>query len=149
MDFLSSYYLTIKSLHIISVIAWMAGIFYLPRLMAYHAAADKDDVSRKTVFVIMERRLFRAIMNPAMVATWVFGPLLMITPGIVDWSDGWPWVKAVMVLVMTWFHHWLGRRRKELEAETCKTSSRSFRIMNEVPTVLMIVIVFMVVTRPF
>lgn len=149
MDLLAPYYLTVKSLHIISVIAWMAGIFYLPRLMAYHADTSTDDLSKKETFVVMERRLFRGIMNPAMIATWIFGPLLVLTPGVVDWSLGWPWVKAAMVLVMTWFHHWLGRRRKELEAGTCKVSSRSFKIMNELPTILMIVIVFMVVMKPF
>ncbi len=146
---LSNLYPWIKALHIISVITWMAGIFYLPRLFVYHVElTENSDVPAKT-FETMERKLLRIIMNPAMIATWTFGGLLISTPGIVDWSQGWPWVKATMVLIMTWFHHWLGRRRKELANGTCQTTSKTFRLMNEVPTLLMIVIVFMVVVKPF
>ena len=88
-------------------------------------------------------------MNPALIAVWVFGGALIFTPGIVDWSAGWVWVKAGAVLTLTWYHHWLGRRRKELVEGTCTVSSRGFRLMNEVPTVLMIIIVIMVIARPF
>ena len=88
-------------------------------------------------------------MNPAMIATWVFGLLLVFTPGVLDWSELWPWIKGFAVLSMTWFHHWLGRRRKELMNGTCRTTGRQFRLMNEVPTVLMIIIVVMVIARPF
>ena len=148
-EMLSNLYPWIKALHIISVITWMAGIFYLPRLFIYHV----EEVANKGVpaktFEMMERKLLRIIMNPAMIATWTFGGLLASTPGIVDWSQKWPWVKATMVLIMTWFHHWLGRRRKELANGTCHTTSKTFRLMNEVPTLLMIVIVFMVVVKPF
>ena len=97
----------------------------------------------------MEVKLFRMIMNPAMISVWVFGLMLAFTPGIVDWSSTWPWVKALMVCLMTWYHHWLGRRRKELLLGTCNISGRQFRMMNEVPTVLLVVIVVMVVVRPF
>lgn len=148
-DLLAQLYPWTKSLHVISVISWMAGIFYLPRLFVYHTESVETGSGRDELFQTMERRLLRAIMNPAMIATWVFGLMLVFTPGIVDWGSGWPWVKAAMVLVMTWFHHWLGKRRKELAAGTCTVSGRTFRLMNEVPTVAMIVIVVMVIARPF
>jgi len=89
----------------------------------------------------------RAIINPAMVATWVFGLALVFTPGVVDWSDWWPWVKATCVLMMSWFHGWLAARRKEFASGTNTRSGRTYRMMNEVPTVLMIVIVFAAITR--
>lgn len=146
-DILSSIYPWTKSLHVISVISWMAGLFYLPRLFVYHtervAKGDTD-----ALFQEMERKLFRYIMNPAMSAAWIFGLMLVFTPGVVDWSEYWPWVKAIMVSAMTWFHHWLGYRRKELAAGTCKVTGRQFRLMNEVPTILMVVIVVMVIARP-
>lgn len=148
-DILYSLYPWVKSLHVISVISWMAGLLYLPRLFVYHTERAKDGSEMASTFKTMERRLLRAIMNPAMIATWVFGLLLVFTPGIVDWASGWPWVKAAMVLVMTWFHNWLGLRRKELLSGTCKISGKQFRMMNEVPTVLMFVIVIMVIARPF
>lgn len=146
-DFLADWYLVIKSLHVISVIAWMAGLFYLPRLYVYHAEQVQAGSRTDTMFQTMERRLLRAIMNPAMVATWVFGLALVAVPGLVDWSEPWAWVKASAVLAMSWFHHWLGLRRKEFAAGTNSRSGRTFRMMNEVPTVLMVVIVFAVITR--
>ncbi|MDO5756416.1 MAG: protoporphyrinogen oxidase HemJ [Rhodobacterales bacterium] len=146
-EFLSDLYPWTKSLHIVSVIAWMAGLFYLPRLFVYHVeVAQRGDV-RDEIFQVMERRLLRAIMNPAMIATWVFGLALVLTPGIVDWSSVWPWSKAGGVLAMTVFHQWLAVRRKDLAAGTCVVSGRTFRMMNEVPTVLLIVIVFSVVLK--
>ncbi|TMV10746.1 protoporphyrinogen oxidase HemJ [Arenibacterium halophilum] len=145
-DFLISLYPWTKALHIISVIAWMAGLFYLPRLFVYHVEqADKDQLP--SIFEVMERRLLRAIMNPAMIATWVFGLFLVFTPGLVNWSSIWPWTKAAGVLGMTWFHHWLGRRRKDLMNGTNTVSARRYRMMNELPTLLMVVIVFSVVIR--
>ena len=149
MDFLTSYYPWIKSLHVISVISWMAGMFYLPRLFVHHIEQAGFEGKTHQTFEIMELKLLRVIMNPALVATWVFGLMLVFTPGIVDWSAFWPWIKAAMVIVMTWFHHWLGLRRKEIRDGTCKVTGRQFRLMNEVPTVLMIVIVTMVISRPF
>ncbi len=147
IDILSGIYPWTKSLHIVSVIAWMAGLFYLPRLFVYHAEAAQTGDSRDEIFQMMERRLLRAIMNPAMFATWLFGLALVLTPGIVDWSSVWPWTKAASVLGMTWFHQWLGLRRKEFAAGACAVSGRTFRMMNEVPTVLLIVIVFSVVLK--
>jgi putative membrane protein len=145
--FLSDWYLVTKSLHVISVITWMAGIFYLPRLYVYHA--EQVDLGSRTdkMFQTMERRLLRGIMNPSMIATWVFGLALVFTPGIVDWSEIWPWVKAGSVLVMTWFHHWLSRRRKEFMSGSNTRSGYTYRLMNEVPTVLLVAIVFAVITR--
>ncbi|MGR3502109.1 protoporphyrinogen oxidase HemJ [Pseudaestuariivita sp.] len=146
-DFLSTAYPWTKSLHIISVVAWMAGLFYLPRLFVYHAERATEPGILHDTFVVMERRLLRAIMNPAMIATWVFGLALVATPGIVDWGSVWPWVKAASVIAMTWFHMWCAGRRKELAAGTSQHSGRTFRMMNEVPTLLLIVIVCAVVVK--
>ncbi|PWE33566.1 hypothetical protein DDZ14_05085 [Maritimibacter sp. 55A14] len=146
-DFLASVYPWTKSLHVISVIAWMAGLFYLPRLFVYHTEKAGEAPVLPQTFEVMERRLLRAIMNPAMIATWVFGLALVFTPGIVDWGSAWPWVKAAGVGGMTWFHHWLGLRRKELLAGTCTVTSRGFRVMNELPTLLMILIVVSVIVK--
>lgn len=129
-----------------AVIAWMAGLFYLPRLFVYHA--EKGEVSElSATFEVMELRLLRAIMNPAMIATWLFGLALVFTPGLVDWTALWPWTKGAAVLAMTWFHHWLGRRRKAFAEGHNQLSGRHYRMMNEVPTVLMIIIVISVVVR--
>ena len=146
-DVLLNAYLWVKALHVISVIAWMAGLFYLPRLFVYHAEQVGQSGETHEMFLTMERRLLKAIMNPAMIATWVFGLLLVFTPGVVDWSAVWPWTKAASVLAMTWFHHWLGRRRKEFVAGENIRTGKTYRLMNEVPTVLMVVIVFSVIVR--
>jgi len=146
-DFLSSLYPWTKALHIIAVISWMAGMFYLPRLFVYHAEQSEPGDSRDQVFQEMERKLLRLIMNPAMTATWVFGLMLAFTPGIVDWSAVWPYAKIIGVTVMTWHHHWLGLRRKEFMAGTNTRTGRTYRLMNEVPTLMMILIVIAVVVR--
>ena len=145
--FLTDWYLVIKALHVISIIAWMAGLFYLPRLFVYHAEQVQAGSAVDTMFQTMERRLLRAIMNPAMISAWVFGLALVSTPGVVDWSAPWSWVKAASVLVMSWFHHWLARRRKDFATGQNTRSGRTYRMMNEVPTVLMVLIVFAVITR--
>lgn len=146
-DFLAEWYLWTKALHVISVIAWMAGLFYLPRLFVYHVEEVEASSKTDAMFQTMERRLLRAIMNPAMIATWVFGLALVFTPGIVSWSEVWPWTKAASVLGMTWFHHWLGLRRKDFMAGRNTLTGRQFRMMNEVPTLLMVVIVFSVIVK--
>ncbi|MCV2872555.1 protoporphyrinogen oxidase HemJ [Defluviimonas sp. WL0050] len=146
-DFLAEIYLWTKALHIISVIAWMAGIFYLPRLFVYHVEKVEKGSETDRLFQEMERKLLRLIMNPAMIGVWVFGLVLVFTPGIVVWSEVWPWTKAVAVLGMTWFHHWLGYRRKEFLAGTNNRTGRTYRLMNEVPTVLMVIIVFSVILK--
>lgn len=148
-DALASSYEWIKAFHIISVIAWMAGLFYLPRLYVYHVEQVEAGSPTDDMFQTMERRLLRAIMNPAMVAVWIFGLCLVFTPGIVDWSTPWPWAKAASVLAMTWFHHWLGQRRKDFIAGTNTRTGRQYRLMNEVPTLLLLVIVISVVVKPF
>jgi protoporphyrinogen IX oxidase len=145
--FLADWYLVVKSLHVVSVISWMAALFYLPRLYVYHVEQVVPGSPTDTMFQTMERRLMRGIMNPAMIATWVFGLALVATPGLVDWSFAWPWVKAACVLAMSWFHGWLSLRRKEFVAGTNTRSGRTYRLMNEVPTILMLVIVFSVVLR--
>ncbi|MBF9035944.1 protoporphyrinogen oxidase HemJ [Rhodobacterales bacterium HKCCE2091] len=149
LDFLAAAYPWTKSLHVISVIAWMAGLFYLPRLYVYHVEVAGPEGEKAELFQVMERRLLRAIMNPSMIATWVFGLMLVFTPGVVDWSLGWPWTKAVAVLAMTWFHHWLALRRKDLAAGTDTRTGRTYRMMNELPTLLLIVIVVSVIAKPF
>ena len=146
-DFLFIAYPWIKALHIMAVISWMAGLFYLPRVMVYHVErAETGDVLDVT-FQVMESKLLRVIMNPAMIATWFFGGLLVVTPGIVDWAMVWPWLKGGSVLIMTWFHHWLSLRRKDFEIGQNSLTGRQYRLMNEVPTILMIVIVLSVIIK--
>ena len=145
--FLADWYVWIKTLHVVSLIAWMAGLFYLPRLFVYHVEVVGHGTETDRLFQTMERRLLRAIMNPSMIATWVFGLALMLTPGIVDWSSVWPWTKAVSVLALTWFHMWLAGQRKDLMLGTKGMTGRQYRMMNEVPTVLMVVIVASVIVK--
>jgi len=146
-DFLYALYPWTKALHIIAVIAWMAGIFYLPRLFVYHAEKTEAGTELDAIYQEMERKLLRAIMNPAMIGTWIFGLMLVFTPGLVDWSQVWPWAKAAAVLAMTWFHHWLGLRRKDFARGENRLTGRRYRMMNELPTLLLIVIVISVVVR--
>ena len=146
-DLLSDLYPWTKSLHIMSVMAWMAGLFYLPRLFVHHTEQSTAGDEKDALFQMMELKLFKFIMNPSMISTWVFGLCLVFTPGIVDWSSVWPWTKAISVLAMTWFHHWLGSRRKDFVSGSNTRTGRSYRMMNELPTVLMIVIVLSVVVK--
>jgi putative membrane protein len=139
-------YLTIKALHIIAVIAWMAGLLYLPRLFVYHAEAKKGSEQSET-FKVMERRLLRAIMNPAMIAVWVFG--IWLTYDAKVYLDGWFHAKFLLVCILSYMHHLMGRWRKDFEADRNERPARYFRIANEVPTVIMIAIVLLVVLRPF
>jgi len=146
-DLLSSVYLWVLAFHVIAVIAWMAGLFYLPRLFVYHTEEVQGGTPTDAMFQKMERLLLKAIMNPSMIVTWVLGLALVWTPGIVDWSEVWPWTKAVSVLAMTWFHMWLGGRRKDFVAGQNKLTGRQYRLMNEVPTVLLVVIVLSVIVK--
>ena len=136
-----------KSIHIMAVLSWMAGLFYLPRLFVYHIEKAETVADAPAIFLVMEEKLFRYIMHPAMIATWIMGLLLVATPGIVDWSWIWPWTKGAAVIGMTWFHYWLDWRRKDFLAGRNRLTGRQFRMMNEVPTVLMIVIVISVVVK--
>ena len=145
-DLLATLYPWTLALHIMSVIAWMAGIFYLPRLFVHHVE-QADNAQTDELFQMMERKLLKLIMNPASIATWIFGLMLVFTPGIVDWGMVWPWTKAAGVITMTWFHHWLGKRRKDLAAGTNTVTGRQYRMINELPTLLMILIVLSVVVK--
>ncbi len=146
-DLLSDYYFWIKALHIVSVITWMAGIFYLPRLFVYHTESVETGSETDLLFQTMERKLQNMIMRPAMYSTWLFGLLLVFTPGLVDWSEVWPWVKAASVIAMTWFHFWLAARRIDFSKGENMRSGKQYRLMNEVPTILMLLIVFSVVLK--
>ena len=137
----------IKALHVISVIAWMAGMLYLPRLFVYHCDAETGSKQSET-FKVMERRLYRGITTPAMIAAYIFG-LIMIFYGLVDWGSIWPWVKAVMVLAMSGIHGFYGRLLKDFAHDRNQRPAKFYRILNEVPTLLMIVIVIMVIVKPF
>ena len=151
-DILSSAYPWVKSLHVMAVLSWMAGLFYLPRLFVYHVEGlRKQGVTQGSdmdlLFQHQERLLLKAIMTPAMIVAWVAGLMIAFTPGIVDWSAVWPWTKAVSVLGMTWFHMELGRARKVFVAGQNQRSGRYWRLMNEIPTVFMIVIVLSVIVK--
>lgn len=148
MSVLSSLYPWVKALHIVSVIAWMAGLLYLPRLFVYHADARIGSDASET-FKIMERRLLRGIMNPAMTATYVFGILLALTPGVVDWAMGWIYIKLAAVAALTLIHHRLALWRKEFAGDANRRTARFYRIVNEIPTLLLLLIVAMVVVKPF
>ncbi|MDH3242752.1 MAG: protoporphyrinogen oxidase HemJ [Alphaproteobacteria bacterium] len=138
----------IKALHIVSVIAWMAGLLYLPRLFVYHADAPAGS-ERSEMLKVMERRLLRAIMNPAMIAVFLFGGALAATPGVLAAGSYWWHAKFTLVAVLAVAHMMMGAWRKAFEQDRNSRDAKFFRIMNEVPTVLMIAIVILAVVRPF
>ncbi len=139
-------YEVLKALHIISVIAWMAGLLYLPRLFVYHAGTEKGSPQSET-FKVMERRLMRGIMNPAMILVWIFG-LSLAWQG--DWfRAGWLHTKLLLVVILTVVHHLYGRWRKDFEVDRNTRPASYYRWWTEVPTLLMIAIVFLVVLKPF
>lgn len=139
-------YLWLKAFHVIAVIAWMAGMLYLPRLFVYHSETPKGSIQSET-FKIMERRLLKAIINPAMIVTWVLG-LYMIWDG--GWyTSGWLHAKVLLVLILSGLHGVYVRRLKEFAADRNTRPAKYYRILNEVPTVLMIGIVILVIVKPF
>ncbi len=149
MDWLAGLYLWLKALHIVSVIAWMAGLLYLPRLFVYHAEAAAGSPQSET-FKGMERRLLRGIMNPAMVAAYLFGILTLLTPEMIDnWRSGWFLAKVGLIVALTVYHHALARWRKDFAADANGRPARFYRLMNEVPTAILIGIVILVVVKPF
>lgn len=148
MTGLLPFYPWVKALHIISVVAWMAGLLYLPRLFVYHAAATPGSETSET-FKVMERRLLGAIMNPAMIATYLFGILLALTPGVVDWRDGWIYTKLALVIALTAMHYACARWRRDFAGDRNRHPARFYRIANEVPTLILIAIVILVVVQPF
>ena len=138
----------IKSAHIVAVIAWMAGLLYLPRLFVYHTQAPaRSDLA--ATFEILERRLLRGIMNPAMIAALGFGLLLAGTPGVVDWHRGWMWAKLALVAGLAGYHGGLARWRRGFEENRNRHSPRFFRLVNELPALALIAIVVLVVVKPF
>ncbi len=146
-EFLFEYYLWIKSLHVIAVIAWMAGMLYLPRLYVYHVEQGQSSAIAP-IFQTMERRLLRYITNPAMIASFIFGGLMIwANPDLM--KDGWFHAKLTAVILLTVVHVMLARYRKQLLAGTCQKSARYFRVLNEVPTLLMIAIIVLVIVKPF
>ncbi len=130
--------------HIISFTAWMAGMFYLPRLYVYHCQTTPGTAESER-FKVMEVKLLRMIINPAMIATWIFGILLVLTPGAVDWHAAWWWTKIICVLLMTGFHGALSRWRRDFLNDRNTRSEKFYRIANEIPTILFIIIVLVVV----
>jgi len=148
MSWLAPYYPLIKAFHIISVVAWMAGLLYLPRLFVYHADAPPGSPMAGT-FEVMERRLLRGIMNPAMIAVYLFGIALAATPGIVDWHQGWIYAKLALVAALTAFHHLLALWRKDLAAGRNRRPARFYRMVNELPMLALIAVVILVVLKPF
>ncbi len=141
-----NFYLLFKSLHIIAVISWMAGLLYLPRIFVYHADA-KDD-SQKEIFTVMEKRLYNFIMMPAMGLSWLFGIILIHSLGHSVFLELWMQIKIVAVLLLTHYHFYLRKYLRLLSTGENSKSSKFFKIINEIPTVLLIVIVFVVVFKP-
>ena len=139
-------YLLFKSLHLIAVISWMAGLLYLPRIFVYHSEASHE--SQKNVFKTMERKLYNYIMMPAMLLSWLFGVLLIHSLGFTVFAELWMQIKTTAVVILTYYHFLLGKYLSDFAIETNKKTSKFFRIINEVPTIILIVVVFVVVFKP-
>lgn len=137
-----------RALHVISVISWLAALLYLPRLYVYHCQTVPGSAASER-FKIMEARLLKRIATPAMVASWSFGILLVLTPGTINWHAGWWHLKLLSVLLLSGFHGILSRWRKDFLADRNRRPERFYRMVNEVPTILMVVIVVMVIVKPF
>lgn len=145
---LSTLYPWIKALHVMAVISWMAGLFYLPRLFVHHAEKAPAGSAASEMLKEMEIKLLRVIMNPAMIVTWICGALMIVAaPGLLE--QPWMWVKLVAVVAMSGFHGWLAGCRRSFAEDRNSRTGRTYRMANEVPTVLMIVIVIMVIVQPF
>ena len=139
-------YLLFKSLHLIAVISWMAGLLYLPRIFVYHTEADHE--SQKTVFKTMERKLYNYIMMPAMLLSWLFGIFLIHNLGFGIFSELWMQIKTIAVVILTYYHFTLGKYLNDLALENNKKTSKFFRIYNEIPTIILIVVIFVVIFKP-
>lgn len=148
LDLLIPLYPWIKALHVVAVISWMAGMFYLPRLFVYHAERAVPGSEMDTTFRVMEDKLLRLIMTPSMIVAWGAG-LALIAMGALEFGEVWAWAKLAGVVAMTGAHVWLAARRREFASGTNTRSGRTYRLANEVPTVLMLVIVVAIVVRPF
>lgn len=146
---LAAFYPWTKALHIIAVIAWMSGLFYLPRLYVYHCEVPRGSPESER-FKVMERRLLKQITTPAMIAAWIFGILLVLTPGVVNLQTaGWFHVKLLAVLLMSGFHGAASKWRRDFLQDRNQRSARFYRVANEIPTILMLVAVIMAVVKPF
>ena len=141
-----NFYLLFKSLHLIAVISWMAGLLYLPRIFVYHSEVSYEP--QKQVFKTMERKLYNYIMMPAMLVSWLFGVLLIYSLGFNIFQELWMQIKIVSVLILTHYHFILGKYLQDFATDNNRKSSRFFRIINEVPTIILIVVVFVVVFKP-
>ena len=142
-----NYYLLFKSLHLIAVISWMAGLLYLPRIFVYHVEnSEKKETTE--IFEIMEKRLYLYIMRPAMILSWLFGIILIYISGIDTFSQFWMHIKLGLVVLLTIYHEYLGTCLKSLKLKTNTKTSKFFRIINEVPTILLIFIIFIVIFKP-
>ena len=141
-----NFYLLFKSLHLIAVISWMAGLLYLPRIFVYHAEANHD--SQKTVFKTMERKLYNYIMMPAMLLSWLFGFLLIYSLGLCVFAELWMQIKTVSVVILTYYHFLLGKYLGDFAVDSNNKTSKFFRIINEIPTIILIVVIFVVVFKP-
>ncbi len=137
----------IKSLHIIAVISWMAGLFYLPRIFVYHVERSNGHDQLNDVFLIMEKKLHSFIMNPAMILSWICGILLSLTPGIIDFSEFWVWVKLISIIGMTFFNIWLGIKIVDFQNGNNRLTGKQYRLLNEIPTILLVVIVLSVIIK--
>jgi putative membrane protein len=146
VGFLGEGYLWVKAVHVIAVMAWMAGMLYLPRLYVYHAAAESGSTQSET-FKVMERRLLRAIVNPAMIASWALG--LALVAHLDAWAAPWMHAKFALLLGMQLIHAGFARWRRHFAADANRHGARFYRVANEVPTVLLIAIVLLVVVKPF
>ena len=142
-----NYYLLFKSLHLIAVISWMAGLLYLPRIFVYHVENSEKKEARE-IFETMERKLYFYIMRPAMIATWFFGIILIYINGLDVLSQLWMHIKLGLVVLLTIYHEYLGICLKSLKLKTNTKTSKFFRIINEVPTILLIFIIFIVIFKP-
>ena len=139
-------YLLFKSLHLVAVISWMAGLLYLPRIFVYHSEANHE--SQKDVFKIMERKLYNYIMMPAMLLSYLFGVLLIHSLGFEVFAELWMQIKTISVVILTYYHFLLGKYLNDFAIDMNKRSSKFYRIINEVPTIILIVVVFVVVFKP-
>ena len=141
-----NFYLLFKSLHLIAVISWMAGLLYLPRIFVYHSETKND--SQKETFKIMEKKLYNYIMMPAMILSWLFGVLLINSLGFIILMEFWMQIKGISIVILTYYHFFLGKHLYLFTTNRNNSSSKFFRIINEIPTILLIIIVFVVVFKP-
>ena len=139
-------YLLFKSLHLIAVISWMAGLLYLPRIFVYHSEADHE--SQKKVFKTMERKLYNYIMMPAMLLSWLFGILLLHNLGFSIFSELWMQIKTILIIILTYYHFTLGKYLNDFAIDNNQKTSKFFRIYNEIPTIILIVVIFVVIFKP-